>query len=81
MHGYKNEEARQNLFYNAKRKPVYMTAALGVILDPKTRTQVIFGGGETQTMMRKQKDFTLTMHTDDIMCLAMDSTRTLVATG
>lgn len=58
-----------------------MTAALGVILDPKTRTQVIFGGGETQTMMRKQKDFTLTMHTDDIMCLAMDSTRTLVATG
>ena len=35
--GYKNEEARQNLFYNCKGKPVYMTAALGVIFDPKHR--------------------------------------------
>ncbi len=34
VHGYKSEDVRQNLFYNAKRRPVYMTAALGIILDP-----------------------------------------------
>ena len=30
-----------------------MTAALGIILDPKKRTQTIMGGGETQNMIRK----------------------------
>ena len=38
VYGYKSEEARQNLFYNHRGKPVYMTAALGIIFDPKTRT-------------------------------------------
>lgn len=45
VYGYKSEDVRQNLFYNAKRKPVYMTAALGVILDAGQRKQIIFGGG------------------------------------
>jgi hypothetical protein len=36
-----------------------MTAALGIIFDPKTRKQLIFGGGETQNMERKQVDFSL----------------------
>ena len=47
VHGYRSEDCRQNLFYNSNKKPVYMTAALGVIFDPKTRRQQIFGGGET----------------------------------
>ena len=72
VYGYKNEEVRQNLFYNSKKRPVYMTAAVGVIFDPKTRRQVIFGGGETQNMERKQLDSSLKYHTDDIMCLCMN---------
>eukprot|EP00351_Strombidinopsis_sp_SopsisLIS2011_P002524 CAMPEP_0116886858 /NCGR_PEP_ID=MMETSP0463-20121206/20829_1 /TAXON_ID=181622 /ORGANISM="Strombidinopsis sp, Strain SopsisLIS2011" /LENGTH=70 /DNA_ID=CAMNT_0004547941 /DNA_START=566 /DNA_END=778 /DNA_ORIENTATION=+ len=38
VHGYKNETVRQNLFYNNDSHPVYMTAALGVILNPEERT-------------------------------------------
>ena len=46
VYGYKSEDARMNLHYNIKGQPVYMTAALGIILDPKARTQKFFGGGE-----------------------------------
>jgi hypothetical protein len=64
------------------RQPVYMTAALGVIYDVgKERKQIIFGGGETKRSGRKQNDESIVAHTDDITCLAMNSTRTLVATG
>ena len=38
VHGYKSDGVRQNLFYSPTGKPVYMTAALGIILDPATRT-------------------------------------------
>lgn len=30
-----------------------MTAAMGIILNPKDRTQKIFGGKETDNMVRK----------------------------
>ena len=46
VHGYLSKISVQNLHYNPKKQPVYMTAALGVILDPQSRTQKIFGGGE-----------------------------------
>jgi hypothetical protein len=72
---------RQNLFYNAKRRPVYMTAAMGIIFDPGQRRQIIFGGGESVKKGRKQIDETLDCHTDDIMCLTINNARTLVATG
>ena len=81
VYGYKCEEARQNLFYNTKRQPVYMTAALGIIFDPKTRSQIIFGGGEAKESMRKQADKSLKNHTDDIMCLTLNREKTLVASG
>ena len=32
-HGYKSDQVRQNLVYNAVGQPVYMTAALGIIFD------------------------------------------------
>ena len=80
VYGYKCEEVRQNLLYNANKKPVYMTAAIGVILDPRTRTQLIFGGGEA-SQARKQEDKGLSGHTDDISCLAMTLDRKLIATG
>jgi WD40 repeat protein len=38
VHGYKSDLTRQNLFYNNDLKPVYMTAALGIILDHMDRT-------------------------------------------
>lgn len=33
VHGFKSNMAYQNCLYNNKRQPVYMTAALGIILD------------------------------------------------
>ena len=33
VHGFKSNIAYQNCLYNNKRQPVYMTAALGIILD------------------------------------------------
>lgn len=81
VYGYRSEDVRQNLFYNWKRRPVYMTAAMGIIFDPGYRKQVIFGGGEAIKMNRKQLDTSLEGHTDDIMCLTMDSSKKLVATG
>jgi hypothetical protein len=32
-YGFRTEDVRMNLFYNNSKKPVYMTAALGIILD------------------------------------------------
>lgn len=46
VHGYKSNIARQNCRFNSEGKSVYMTAALGIILDHPTRTQKIMGGGE-----------------------------------
>lgn len=56
VYGYRSEDVRQNLFYNCKKRPVYMTACLGIIYNPSKkvqnrsiREQIIFGGGEVQT--------------------------------
>ena len=45
VYGYRCEDSRQNVFINKEGNAVYMTAALGVILDPRTNTQRYFGGG------------------------------------
>jgi microtubule-associated protein-like 6 len=45
VYGYRCEDSRQNVFINKEGNAVYMTAALGVILDPRTNTQKYFGGG------------------------------------
>ncbi len=58
-----------------------MTAAIGIIFDAGLRKQVIFGGGETGKVVRKQNDETIQSHTDDVLCLSMSQSRTLVATG
>jgi hypothetical protein len=34
---------------------VYMTAALGIILDPHERKQTFFGGGEAKEMQAKNR--------------------------
>lgn len=80
VYGYKSEETRQNVQYNASRKPVYMTASLGIILDPKKREQLIFGGGEAG-QCRKQQQKGVTGHTDDITCLSVSPDRKFVVSG
>ena len=81
VHGYKSDLTRQNLFYNNNMQPVYMTAALGVILDTEARTQTIFGGGEEKVQQRKQQAKGLFGHSDDIVALALTADRKRVATG
>jgi len=81
VYGYKCEDVRMNLFFNASGNPVYMAAALGIIFDPKSREQTYFGGGETKEMTRKQLDTSTMGHSDDITALCMNVERTMVATG
>lgn len=49
-----------------------MTAALGIVLDTQTNKQEFFGGGNAKTAKG---------HNDDITALAVNSNRTLCATG
>ncbi len=39
VYGYRSADSRQNVSYNCEGKVVYMTAAVGVVLDGKTNTQ------------------------------------------
>ena len=81
VHGYKSDLCRQNLYYNLDKECIYMTAALGIILDTETRTQKIFGGGEEKVQRRKQQTKGEFGHSDDIVALAISSDRQRVATG
>lgn len=73
VYGYRAIDSRQNLFYtNNPSKVVYMTAALGVVLDKTKNTQQFFGGGDTKSA---------SAHNDDITALAISPDRTMVATG
>ncbi len=81
VHGYKSNLTRQNLYYNNNKQCVYMTAALGIILDTQSRTQQIFGGGEELVMRRKQDAKGAFGHSDDIVSLCISADRTKVATG
>jgi hypothetical protein len=38
VYGYRCEDSRQNLYFNSEGNVVYMTAALGVILDCGSNT-------------------------------------------
>lgn len=80
VYGYRTFDCRQNLRYNAKGQPVYMVAALGVILDPETNTQKIFGGNETKMVAKNEADDSK-CHMDDILSLDMSTDRKTVVTG
>ena len=45
VYGYRSADSRQNVYFNQSGQAVYMTAALGVILDTASNTQKFFGGG------------------------------------
>jgi len=53
VYGYRSEEARMNVQYNAEGNAVYPTAALGVVLNYKKMKQSYFGGGKTDFGGRK----------------------------
>ena len=44
VYGYRTSECNQNCRYAADGKIVFMTAALGVILDASTGAQTYYGG-------------------------------------
>ena len=48
VYGYRCADSRQNVYWNSQGQAVYMTAALGVVLDPSSNTQKFFGGGEVE---------------------------------
>lgn len=82
VYGYRCQDSRQNVYYNSSGNIVYITAALGVILDKASNTQTFFGGGEVDNES-KQVASTANHHTNDIMCLNVNTTggRNLACSG
>jgi WD40 repeat protein len=80
VYGYRSEDSRQNCYYTASGKIAYMTAALGIVLDPKTNTQTFFGGNSTDTKS-KFKTSTDCQHNDDILALDISKDRKYCITG
>lgn len=80
VYGYRTFDSRQNLRYNAKGQPVYMVAALGVILDTESNTQKVFGGKETKMVAKNEADDSK-FHVDDILSLDVSTDRKTVVTG
>eukprot|EP00899_Mesostigma_viride_P008440 jgi/Mesvir1/17598/Mv08830-RA.1 len=44
VHGYRAHDARHNIGYTKEKSVVYHAAAVGIVLDPRTRTQKFFFG-------------------------------------
>jgi WD40 repeat protein len=80
VYGYRCEDSRQNLYFNAGGQAVYMTAALGVILNQQSNTQKFFGGGQVDNKAKNVSNST-DAHTDDITALTISSDRRWAATG
>jgi WD40 repeat protein len=73
VYGYRCFDSRQNLYYTANpNEVVYMTAAIGVVLNKTANSQKFFGAGNVKTARG---------HTDDITALAVHPGRDIVATG
>jgi hypothetical protein len=80
VYGYRCEDSRQNVFFNSAGQAVYMTAALGVILDQNSNTQTFFGGGQVDMKAKNRSDDSLS-HTDDITSITISNDRTRAASG
>ena len=80
VYGYRCADSRQNVHFNAAGQAVYMTAALGVILDPASNTQKFFGGGEVENTAKNVAN-DQNHHTDDIMCVKVCPARHKAASG
>jgi len=80
VYGYRCADSRQNVYFNSQGQAVYMTAALGVILDTNSNTQQFFGGGQVDNTSKKTAN-DQNGHTNDIMCVAVNESRTLAISG
>ena len=80
VYGYRCADTRQNCYFNDKGQVIFMTAAVGVQLDPSSNTQKFFGGGPVGPS-HKAHDGAARQHSDDIMCIALCPQRRLAATG
>jgi hypothetical protein len=80
VYGYRCEDSRQNLYLNNANQCVYMTAALGVILDEDSNTQKFFGGGQADHAS-KHTSSTADCHNNDITALGISPNRDFCATG
>jgi len=80
VYGYRCADSKQNVYFNNQGQAVYMTAALGVILDVPSNTQKFFGGGEVDnTAKNRAKD--TDHHTDDVMCISVNAGRDTAVSG
>jgi len=75
VYGYRASDSRQNVYYNPDGKVCYMTACLGVILNPEDNHQQFFGGHEVENVS-KQVASDMNHHTNDIMCMSVNTTNT-----
>ncbi len=74
VYGYRCEDSRQNVYFNAQGQAVYMTAAIGVILDQSSNTQKFFGGGQVDTRAKNVSNDN-DHHTDDITAITISNDR------
>ena len=44
VYGYRANDCSNNLHYNDKGEAVFMTAAVGVVMDTETKRQRVYGG-------------------------------------
>ena len=80
VYGYRCADSKQNVYFNSAGEAVYMTAALGVILDTNSNTQKFFGGGEVDSTAKNVANDTK-HHTDDVMCVRLNPARDTAASG
>jgi microtubule-associated protein-like 6 len=80
VYGYRCADSRQNVYFNSAGQAVYMTAALGIILDVSSNTQKFFGGGLVDNTAKNVANDE-NAHTDDITSLTISSDRNWAASG
>ena len=80
VYGYRCADSKQNVHFNSAGEAVYMTAALGVILNRQSNTQKFFGGGEVANTAKNVANDE-NHHTDDIMCLKVCPQRATAVSG
>ena len=66
--------------YNEKGEAVFMTAALGVIMDTETCAQRFYGGQKIR-MTNKFEGDDIDFHRDDIISMDISTNRKIAVTG
>lgn len=80
VYGYRTQDCNQNCRYSADGKVVYMTAALGLVLDQETGAQKFYGGKQVETGAKSGSDESQ-FHRDDILSFDISADRKLAVTG